>query len=242
MSRILRGFSKRGLITRTRSAADGRASHLALTARGRQRFAALDARQVQEIAALLEPLPATRQQRLVDGMRTVESALGAGPEKAEAPFRLRRHRPGDMGWVVHRHGALYAEEYGWNEEFEALVAEIVTQFVRNHDPRRERCWIAEREGEIAGFVFLVAKSATVARLRLLLVEPWARGSGLGKRLVQECTRFARRAGYEKITLWTQGNLLAARGIYRAEGYRIVHTAPHHSFGHDLIEEVWELML
>lgn len=241
LSRMLRGFAKRGLITRQRSPTDGRQSHLSLTARGRQAFATLEARQCDEVAALLGRLPEAEQQRLVEAMHAIEERLGAPPEP-KVPYVLRPHGPGDMGWVVQRHGALYAQEYGWNEQFEALVATIVAQFLKHFDPKRERCWIAERDGQNVGSVFLVKKSATVAQLRLLLVEPSARGLGLGKRLVQECTRFARQTGYKKITLWTQSNLLAARGIYRQEGYRMVHTGRHRSFGHDLVEEVWELTL
>jgi len=242
LSRTLKGLARQGLVARERSASDGRRAHLSLSRKGKQRFALLEARQRREVAVLLTRLPPGQQARLVDGMRTVESALGGRTEPGGAPYRLRRPRPGDMGWVIHRHGALYAQEYGWNAEFEALVAEIVVRFMRNYDPRRERCWIAEREGAIAGFVFLVKKSATVAQLRMLIVEPWARGLRLGKRLVHECTVFARARGYRKITLWTQRNLLAARDIYRKEGYRLAHSARHHSFGHDLVEEVWDLEL
>ncbi len=241
LSRMLRGFAHRGLIARQRSPQDGRQSHLSLTAKGRRAFGALEARQSDEVARLLGRLPEAEQQRLVDAMQAVEERLGPKSEP-KAPYLLRNPRPGDMGWVIQRHGALYAQEYGWNEGFEALVAEIVAKFMRDFDPRRERCWIAERDGQNVGSVFLVTKSATVAQLRLLLVEPSARGLGIGKRLVQECTRFARQTGYRKITLWTQSNLLAARGIYREEGYHIARAGKHHSFGHDLTEEVWELAL
>ena len=241
LSRILRTFGQRGLITRTRSPTDGRRSHLSLTTRGRQAFAALDARQSDEVAALLARLSWEEQQGLVDAMHAVEAHLGAAAAPTPA-YVLRPHQPGDMGWVVQRHGALYAQEYGWDGRFEALVAEIVARFLKQFDSKRERCWIAERNGYNVGSVFLVRKTAAVAQLRLLLVEPSARGLGIGKRLVAECTRFARDAGYTKITLWTQSNLLAARGIYRAEGYRIVRQGRHHSFGYDLVEEVWDLTL
>jgi DNA-binding MarR family transcriptional regulator/GNAT superfamily N-acetyltransferase len=241
LSRILRGFRGRGLISRTRSAADGRQSHLSLTARGRKAFAPLDRRSQEEIRAMLGALPPSDQERLVRAMEGIEALLSPRRE-AKVPYLLRPHQPGDMGWVVHRHGALYAQEYGWDETFEALVAEIAAKFIREFDAKRERCWIAEREGEIVGSVFLVKKSPTVAKLRLMYVEPKARGLGIGKRLVEECLRFARQVGYRKITLWTNSVLLAARHIYRKAGFRLVHEERHHSFGHDLVGETWELEL
>src|SRR5262245_47350935 len=238
LSRILRAFETRRLISRTRSAADGRQSHLTLTARGRAAFGPLEQRSHEEIRAILATLPAREQARMVDAMRTIESILGGRPEP-KVPYVLRPHQPGDMGWVVHRHGTLYADEYGFDEQFEALVAEIVAAFVKHYDPKRERCWIAEKDGEPVGSVFLVKKSKTVAQLRLLLVEPNARGLGIGARLVAECLRFARQAGYKKITLWTNSILVAARRIYEEAGFRRVHAERHKSFGHDLVGETWE---
>jgi DNA-binding MarR family transcriptional regulator/GNAT superfamily N-acetyltransferase len=241
LSRILRGFERRGLICRSPSPTDRRISLLSLTAQGLAAFAPLDARSRDQIGALLRDLSETQQVRLAAAARTIERLLAAQPEDS-VPYLLRPHRSGDMGWVVQRHGALYAQEYGWNIEFEALVAEIVAGFARTFDPRRECCWIAERDGENVGSAFLVADSATVAKLRLLLVEPSARGLGIGARLVQECLRFARQAGYRKIRLWTNSVLLAARRLYERAGFRLVEAQPHHSFGHDLVGETWELEL
>jgi DNA-binding MarR family transcriptional regulator/N-acetylglutamate synthase-like GNAT family acetyltransferase len=238
LSRVLRGFEKRRLISRTRSEADGRQSHLELTARGQAAFAPLERRSHQEIGDIVARLPAPEQVRLVEAMHVIEGILGARPEQ-KVPYILRPHQPGDMGWVVHRHGVLYAQEYGWDERFEALVAEIVARFVRDFDPKRERCWIAEKNGESVGSVFLVKQSKTVAKLRLLLVEPKARGLGIGERLVAECLRFARQAGYRKVTLWTNSILRSARRIYEKAGFRLVHEERHKSFGHDLVGETWE---
>jgi DNA-binding MarR family transcriptional regulator/GNAT superfamily N-acetyltransferase len=238
LSRILRDFEQRRLIARKRSQTDGRQSELSLTGRGRRTFAPLDARSHQEVGEMLAKLSAADQRRLLEAMQTIEGLLGARPEPKGA-YVLRPPRPGDMGWVVHRHGALYAQEYGWDERFEALVAGIVAKFVERFDPKRERCWIAERDGEPVGSVFLVSKSRTVAKLRLLLVEPSARGLGIGGRLVQECIAFARAAGYRRMTLWTQSNLYAARRIYKKEGFTIVDTRSTTSFGHDLVSETWE---
>jgi DNA-binding MarR family transcriptional regulator/GNAT superfamily N-acetyltransferase len=241
LSRILRGFARRGLVEKRPSSTDGRQSLLALSADGRAAFGLLQRAARDQIGALLEPLSGDGQGRLLQAMRTIESLLGAAPEP-KVPYLLRPHQPGDLGWIVHRHGLLYAEEYGFDEQFEALVAEIVAQFARQHDPRRERCWIVERDGAPVGSVMLVRQSDEVAKLRLLLVEPAARGLGIGARLVQECERFARRAGYRKVTLWTNSVLHAARRIYEQAGYRLVHEEAHHSFGQDLVGETWELTL
>jgi DNA-binding MarR family transcriptional regulator/N-acetylglutamate synthase-like GNAT family acetyltransferase len=241
LSRVLRGFEKHGLIHKRPSEADGRRRLLRLTERGREAFAPLDARSRNDIGAMLGSLPVAEQERLVEAMRTIEELLSARPDPA-VPYLLRPPWPGDMGWVVHRHGDLYAREYGWDERFEALVAEIVAQFIQQYDPRRERCWIAERDDEIVGCVFLVRESEEIAKLRLLLVEPKARGLGIGSRLVEECIRFARQAGYRKITLWTNDVLSSARRIYEGMGFRLFREEPHHSFGHDLVGQTWELML
>jgi DNA-binding MarR family transcriptional regulator/predicted N-acetyltransferase YhbS len=241
LSRILRGFERRGLVCRTPSPSDRRLGLLSLTQSGRSAFAKLDARSQATVGALLGNLPDEEQTRLVAAARTIERVLdhraGVGVDDL-----LRPHRPGDMGWVVSRHGALYAEEYGFNAEFEALVAEIAAKFLRDFNPHREFCRIAQRNGENVGSVMLVEHSATIAKLRLLLVEPHARGHGIGGRLVQECLRFSREARYLKITLWTNSVLFAARRLYEKSGFRMVDAYPHHSFGHDLVAETWELEL
>jgi len=241
LSRLLRSFKKRGLIHKQPSQTDGRQNLLSLTEQGEEAFAMLNARSRSEVAAMMSVFSASDQNRLVKAMHTIEGLLGAQPER-KIPYLLRPHQPGDMGWVVHRHGMLYAEEYGWDEMFEALVASIVAKFIQHYNPKQERCWMAEMDGEIVGSVFLVKKSRTVAQLRLLLVEPKARGLGIGTRLVGECIRFARRVGYRKIVLWTNSVLDAARHLYEEAGFRLVHEEPHHSFGHDLIGQTWELKL
>jgi len=242
LSRILRGLERRGLVSKSPSRKDGRQSLLGLTARGRKTFATLDQRQNQEVAAWLQPLSPAQQARLAQAMSSIETLLNPGPEP-RTPYILRSHQPGDMGWVVHRHGALYAQEYGYDERFEALVAEIAAKFIQHFDPRRERCWMAEKDGAIVGSIFLVKKSKTVAKLRLLLVEPSARGLGIGKHLVGECVRFARQAGYRKIVLWTQSELPAARHLYQQAGFRLMEEKPHRDWGRDdLVSEIWELTL
>ncbi|MBC7938180.1 MAG: MarR family transcriptional regulator [Chitinophagaceae bacterium] len=252
LSRLLTGLKVRGLIRSTRSADDARQHPLSLTAAGRRAFAPLDTRSRQSVGALLATLGETQQQRLIASMAGIEHLLDDAPETHERtdPYTLRPHRAGDIGWVIARHGALYADEYGWDIGFEAMVARIAADFIDRFDAKREACWIAERDGERIGSIFLVqardevthAPIAGMAQLRMLLIEPAARGLGLGKRLVDECTRFARQAGYRKIMLWTNANLLAARGIYTKAGYALIHSESHQSFGHDLVGEIWELTL
>ena len=241
LSRILRGFRRRRLIASRPVAGDRRRRRLELTPQGHTTFATLDERSREEVGAMLGRLTPPDQARLLGAMHTVERLLGAAPA-VPAPLLLRAPRPGDLGWVVHRHGVLYAEEYGWDERFEALVAGVVAEFVQRFDAGRDRCWIAERGGERAGSVFLVRHSDEVAKLRLLLVEPAARGLGLGARLVAECVGFARGAGYRTLTLWTNDVLHAARHIYQAAGFRIVTREPHRQFGTGLVGETWELDL
>jgi DNA-binding MarR family transcriptional regulator/GNAT superfamily N-acetyltransferase len=241
LSRILHGFRKSGLVTRERSRIDGRQNHLSLTRKGEAAFEPLDARSRDDIGAMLVELGPAEQDRLVQAMHTIEGLLHAQPER-DGPYLLRLPHAGDLGWIVHRHGVLYAQEYGWDEEFEALVASIAATFVTNHDPKRERCWIAEADDRIVGCVFLVRRSKTVAQLRLLLVEPEARGLGIGSRLVDECIRFAREKGYRKLVLWTNDVLHDARRIYERAGFQLVKEEAHHSFGHDLVGQNWELRL
>lgn len=241
LSRILLGFEKRGYLKRQTSKNDGRQSHLSLTVAGQKAYTPLEKKSQAEVAAMVGRLSPAAQNCLIEAMHNIETILGDRPEP-KAPYLLRPHQPGDMGWVIHRHGALYAQEYGWDERFEALVAEIAAKFIQNFDPKRERCWIAEKDGAIAGSVFLVKHTERVGKLRLLLVEPSARGLGIGGRLVEECIRFARQAGYKKITLWTQSILLAARHIYEKAGFRLVQAEHQNSFGFDLIGETWDLDL
>ena len=240
VSRLLGALEKRRLIARRPSELDGRQAIVSLTARGRERYEFLDARSREDIAALLAPLAAADGQRLISAMASIETLMGEAVAP-HVPYIIRPHRPGDIGWVISRHGALYAAEYGWDETFDGLVAEIAGAFLKSFDARRERCWIAEREGEVVGSVFLVkAPEADTAKLRLLYVEPGARGLGIGARLVEECRRFAQPAGYRRIMLWTNSVLVSARRIYEAAGYRLVKSEPHRSFGQDLVGETWQL--
>jgi DNA-binding MarR family transcriptional regulator/predicted N-acetyltransferase YhbS len=241
LSRILRGFHKSGLIRKEVSPDDGRQSLLSMTARGRKAYDPLETRTEQQVGASLGRLTAPEQDHLVAAMRAIETMMATGP-RAERDIVLRQPRPGDLGWVVARHAELYAREYGWAENFEGLCAQIVADFVAKHDPGRERCWIAEMDGRNVGSVFLVKDSETVARLRLLLVDPVARGRGLGSRLTDECIRFARRHRYQRMTLWTHQVLTAARHVYERAGFRLTSSEARRSFGQDVVSEHWDLVL
>jgi DNA-binding MarR family transcriptional regulator/predicted GNAT family N-acyltransferase len=241
LSRIMQNFDDSGLISRKPLASDRRQHRLSLTAKGRQAFAKLDRSSHDEVAVLLGRLDTAERGRLLNAMTTIEHAL-EGEADMRPAFLLRSHRPGDIGWVVSRHGAVYAQEYGWDISFEALVAEIAAQFIKSYDPSCEHCWIAEVNGEPAGSIFLVKGEDRVAKLRLLLVEKKARGLGIGRALTEQCIRFARESGYKSITLWTQSVLVAARDIYHRAGFRRVAEEKHHSFGVDLVGETWELKL
>jgi DNA-binding MarR family transcriptional regulator/GNAT superfamily N-acetyltransferase len=255
LSRMLSKFHEAGLLKRAASSQDGRQTTLGLTQKGRAAFRVLNIRSDWQAQSILGDLAPGPRRDLICSMRTIETLLHSKTEAQDeghaVPFTLRQHRPGDMGWVVHREGALYAQEYGWDQRFEALAARVVADFIDRFDPTCERCWIAERDGQSLqpnnqslGHIFLVKhpEQPGVAKLRLLLVEPSARGMGLGHALVAECVRFAREAGYQKITLWTQSILTAAHRIYQHAGFRLVHEEPHHSFGKDLVAQTWELDL
>ena len=242
LSRMIRNFTQRRLVTRKPAHTDARQSVLSLTARGRKEFENLNQLARKQVDESLKGLSPVDQKRLLGAMKTIEEILTGAPEHERVSYLLRSPQAGDMGWVVQANGSLYAQEYGWNESYEALVAQIVADFGKNYDSKKERCWIVEKDGQNVGSVFLVKESDEVARLRLLIVDPKARGLGIGKRLVAECTRFARQAGYKKITLWTNSVLVAARKIYQQAGYNLVKKEKHNSFGHDLIGETWELEL
>jgi DNA-binding MarR family transcriptional regulator/N-acetylglutamate synthase-like GNAT family acetyltransferase len=242
LSRILARFEKHGLLSRTPSLYDRRQADLSLTAKGRKAFAPLDGRSAGQSAAMLDPLRREDRPRLIEAMRTIETLL-AQEAAAPPPYALRTHQPGDIGWIIHRHGALYAQEYGWGALFEALVADVCAKFLREFDAARERCWIAEKDGARVGSVMLVKTSAAgTAQLRLLLVEPEARGLGIAKRLVEECIQFARASGYRKIMLWTQADLAAAQHIYQTLGFQKTGESTHEHFGVPVLGRTWELSL
>jgi len=234
LSRVITGFEKKGLLVKTRSAADARVSQLELTEQGRAAFEPLNDASQREVTTMLEALPEAAQHQLIDAMRQIRMLLG----DRETDYILRDPQPGDMGWIIHRQAILYAQEYGWNIEYEALVAEIVAKFVKEFDSSSERCWIAEKDGKVVGSVFVVRQDDTTAKLRLLSVEASARGMGIGSRLVDECLRFARLAGYTKMVLWTNSVLTDARRIYEKAGFQLIEEEPHHSFGKDLVGQIW----
>lgn len=243
LSRILRRFESRGWLARAPSPADARQSLLQLTGSGHAAFAPLQQRSRDEAAQLLGALPEPDQRKLMDAMATIQRVLAPGSLPAPARTAvLRDLQPGDMGWVVQQHGEIYAREYGWNSEFEGLVAGIAAQIIKNFDPHWERCWMAELDGERVGSAFVVRKSKTVAQLRLLILTPAARGLGLGARLTDECLAFARSKGYRKLVLWTNGNLTAARDIYARRGFVLTQSEPYRGYGQDLVGETWELLL
>jgi DNA-binding MarR family transcriptional regulator/GNAT superfamily N-acetyltransferase len=245
LSRTLRAFEKCGLIKRTVSASDARRSHLTLSAKGRKAFAPLERRSLQDAAAVLGRLSSADQARLIAAMGTIEKLLDGKAEHDSAQQRqylLRPPEPGDFGWIVKRHAELYAQEYGWTAPFEGVCAQIVANFVNTYDARRERCWIAEIDGENVGSIMLAKESESVARIRLLVVDPKARGLGLGARLTDECISFARRAGYKRITLWTHRVLSAARHIYQKAGFKLMRSERHRRFGRAVVSEHWDLQL
>jgi DNA-binding MarR family transcriptional regulator/GNAT superfamily N-acetyltransferase len=242
LSRILSTFEKDGLVQRVPSEADNRQRLLKLTAKGKKAFSVLNGRASQEVETLLQSLSLEEQNRLLSAMQTLESILGSRPSATQTPYLLRSHVPGDIGWIIHRHGVLYSQEYSFDETFEALVADILARFIQHHDPKREHLWIAEQDGERMGSIMVVDAGENVAQLRLLLVEAKARGKGMGKRLINECIGFAKRNGYKKLKLWTQSILAEARHLYAKAGFNIVEHKPNKSFGQDLISEVWELPL
>jgi len=235
LSRILQRLETAGLVTRERSTADARRQIARLTERGRKEFAVLDERSAARALELLEPLDEGAQRRLVSSMDAIRTLLhGGGPGEVV----LREPRSGDYGWVIERHGALYADEYGWDVTMEGFIARIVSDYIANRDAAREAAWIAELDGRRAGCIFCVRRDEEVAQLRLLLVEPWARGAGIGSRLVDRCVEFARSAGYDRIVLWTNDVLADARRLYERAGFELLEEAPHHAFGHDLVEQTW----
>ncbi len=242
LSRILSAFQKQKLIAKTPSAQDARQHILSLTDKGRAAFEPLNARSEKEVAAMLKPLSLDEQNKLIQSINVVQQLLDSSRTKNTAAYVLREHQPGDMGWIIHRQAVLYNQEYNWDEKFEALIAEIAAKFMLNFDAQKEHCWIAEVNDAIVGSVFVVKESDEVAKLRLLYVEPHARGLGIGRRLVQECIKFARQRGYQKMTLWTNDILHSARRIYEQAGFQLVLEEQHYSFGQHLTGQNWELKL
>lgn len=241
LSRILRAFEQRGLIKRVTSKKDARQQHIVLTAKGRKEFAPLERGAFDGVAELLQPLPNEKQEAVMEAMKVIRCALGDELPKNNS-FVLRAPRPGDMGWVIYRHGTLYAQEYGWGERFESLVTNVVADYLKHHDPSKESCWIAEKDGKNVGSIFLVRDTDEIAKLRLLIVEPETRGMGIGARLVDECIRFAKQCGYKKLKLWTNSCLHSARKIYERCGFQLIEESPHDLFGEGLIGQTWELIL
>lgn len=233
LSRVITRFEKKGLVSKTRSPDDARVIHLQLTDKGRATFEPLDHASRREVMAMLQRLSPPAQHQLVDAMGQIHGLLADAPSS----YILRDPQPGDMGWIIHRQAVLYAQEYGWNSEFEALITQIVATFMREFDPRAERCWVAEKDGKVVGSVFLVRQDADTAKLRLLYVDAQARGLGIGSRLVEECLRFARLAGYKRMVLWTNSVLTDARRIYDKAGFKLVEEEAHHSFGKELVGQV-----
>lgn len=241
LSRILGKFDQRGFINKIRSETDGRKMILQLTEKGMDAYAPLNQRSNEEIAEMLAEIPDADQQRLLEAMQTVERLLTSDFKYAE-PFMLRSHFPGDMGWIIYKHGVLYSREYGWDERFEAAVSQIAADFINNYNPEKEHCWIAEMGGDNVGSIVLAQENENTARIRLLIVDPKARGMGVGSRLVEEAVRFAKRKGYQRIVLWTNHVLKEARHIYRSKGFQLVFEEEHNNFGPTLIGETWELQL
>ena len=240
LSRTLKTFEEEGLVRSARSRKDSRQRLLTLTGAGRKTFSVLNQRSSAQARALLQALPLDGQAKLIQSMKTIERILQ--PASGQTLAVIRGHRPGDIGWITHRHGVVYAREYGWDETFEALVAEILVNFIRKHNPARERLWVADQDGERAGSVMVVDAGNGVSQLRLLLVEPEARGQGLGRRLIEKCIDFSRRKGYRRMKLWTQSNLLAARHLYAQLGWKLTEKKPNRAFGKNLVSEIWELPL
>jgi DNA-binding MarR family transcriptional regulator/GNAT superfamily N-acetyltransferase len=243
VSRIVSAFTRKGLITRKKSSRDGRAMTVTLSTKGRSVFRDLDRRQQQQIELLLKPVSPADQQTLLGALDSVEHLLGGHDSPRANAVTLRDRRPGDIGWIIHRQAVLYHQEYGWSEQYEAVISEILARFIQNFDPKCERSWIAERDKRIVGSIFCVRKSRTVAQLRLLYVEPSARGLGVGTQLVNECILFARAKGYRKLVLWTNSVLHSARRIYEAAGFKLIHEEAHDSFGKQRLHaQTWELSL